>query len=586
MREPYEAIEIDIDYCSRVYGVGACNAVLGATGERKCFNMYRHCQVPDVFNKVVKTIRYTTPTSFVDVNQISFPFLVSISDTTGKVNIAGANPKLNSLGSREVIKARFQDARESDRYFDKYRSGRIDGTAQTDEAGYDPAGRGTHFGKLKSRFPFYPGRPMRRLTGYVENGELTITKTRHYVISAFDGPDDSGSVEFSAKDILSLVDDKKAVAPAVSDGVLVADITIDSGIDATISPAGYGDLYYPASGYVSIGSEIVKFTRVGDVLTLTERGAFNTTASTHTLGDSIQVALVYNNMRVDLVVADLLINYGKIDPSFIDSLAWATEVLQWASDFKVTTVITKPTGVSSLIGEIAQLGVNIWWDNIDQKIGFKLNRVPAFDTVLEYTDDTNIKAISSKDDDESRLTDVYINYDIINPTGSLTSGTNFAKVSGFIDQNARSANEFGDSKIKYLYSRWLADGNAATVRLMALRLLKLFRWAPYEYKFVVSSKQDVRLTDVIRLRSRIAQDETGNIKTVLMQATQIKEINSGFEYEITAQQYLFDGKYGLIADNARPSYTASTDTERAKGSYFCDDITLKLSDGSDPYVFS
>jgi N-acetylneuraminic acid mutarotase len=40
-------VEIDVDFCSRSYGVGPCNAEIGVTGTAKCFNTLSTCQIRD-----------------------------------------------------------------------------------------------------------------------------------------------------------------------------------------------------------------------------------------------------------------------------------------------------------------------------------------------------------------------------------------------------------------------------------------------------------------------------------------------------------------------------------------------------------
>src|SRR5207253_22113 len=58
-----------------------------------------------------------------------------------------------------------------------------------------------------------------------------------------------------------LADGDRALAPATSNGFLVADIT-DTATALTLSPAGVGNDEYPATGYVAIGgSEIAAFYR-------------------------------------------------------------------------------------------------------------------------------------------------------------------------------------------------------------------------------------------------------------------------------------------------------------------------------------
>lgn len=73
-------------------------------------------------------------------------------------------------------------------------------------------------------------------------------------------------VQITAKDILDLADNDKAVIPSPSTGKLAAMTAVD--MTATLTPAGIGS-EYPASGMVRIGRELMTLTRSGDVLTLT-----------------------------------------------------------------------------------------------------------------------------------------------------------------------------------------------------------------------------------------------------------------------------------------------------------------------------
>jgi hypothetical protein len=96
--EPVEIIEIDFDYCDLSYETGDCEAVLGSTGQRKCFNSWFTCQDKANFTKGVKTLRFVNPrSSFPRINGY-FPVLDSVNAVTSSVNIAGNNPRLGTLG--------------------------------------------------------------------------------------------------------------------------------------------------------------------------------------------------------------------------------------------------------------------------------------------------------------------------------------------------------------------------------------------------------------------------------------------------------------------------------------------------------
>ncbi|MES2667933.1 MAG: hypothetical protein V4712_17750 [Pseudomonadota bacterium] len=72
-------------------------------------------------------------------------------------------------------------------------------------------------------------------------------------------------------------DNSVGTAPEVS-GALTADITAAVGQTITLTPAGSG-VYYSIASNATIDAEIVAYTRVGDVLTLTARGLVGGTAA-------------------------------------------------------------------------------------------------------------------------------------------------------------------------------------------------------------------------------------------------------------------------------------------------------------------
>lgn len=111
-------------------------------------------------------------------------------------------------------------------------------------------------------------------------------------------------------------------------------------------------------------------------------------------------------VRLDDAVRILLVDYTKIDPAFIPWAEWQAEVTRWAPTLRLTVDICKPEGVAKLIGELAILGVSIWWDDRAQKIGLKLNRPPDLDVVKPLSDRNNLLSLEIEDRDEDRLTRV------------------------------------------------------------------------------------------------------------------------------------------------------------------------------------
>ena len=584
-REPIIWVEIDVDQCTLNYGTGACNAVLGTTGELKCFSTFKTCQDKENYDKGSLTYKFYTPQSNLPKEAGVFPCLMSVGESVGEVNIAGTNPDIKGLGKRERITFKCKDFSYGDQYTDKYANERKSGAAQSSGIGYDPASRGTFFGKLRARWPYYAGRACRVNEAYFDNGVLSEVVTRHYVLTDMDVDVAGETCTFEAKDILSLSDDDSAVCPVANNGELASDI--GTGFEPfTILPTGIGNDEYETEGRIIIGSEIMSFTRSGDTFTPTGRGLNNTEVSAHSAEDAVQQTFYVENRRIEKVIRDLLRDYGNVPASFIPFSDWSAEADRWAGTLRLNAEITKPTGVNTLVSEILQLGVSVWWNRQAQEVGFKVNRPPDEDTVFDFNDQANIRSIEIDDRDDKRLTDIYTYTEIKSPISSATSGDSYKRVRGIVDLDARSANEFNDSKIRQIYMRWLGAGNDSLIRIIGKRLLNRFRWSPAFYTFRVTYDPDLELTDVIRVNSRIHQDPTGLNEDKLMQVVSIKYDKPKHEMVVTAMAYLFDQKYALIAPNSTPVYTSATPDQKSKYAFFADDVTRKLSDGADPYVFS
>ena len=61
----------------------------------------------------------------------------------------------------------------------------------------------------------------------------------------------------------------------------------------------------------------------------------------------------------------LLLTVPGIHPGLIPLAAWAREDTDWHSGISISrTVLTKPHGVKTLIGELCQFGVMVWADPV------------------------------------------------------------------------------------------------------------------------------------------------------------------------------------------------------------------------------
>lgn len=579
-RDIVQTVELDMDFCTRTFGVGACNATMSAVNPRKCHNTFSTCSYRPGYLDEPLTLKFIEASYPVSGDNY-FPCVKSISGYDQEVNIAGFNPNLGGLGRRAQISIKMADFPYSDVLTDKYWRERRTGEAHIDEPGYNPIDRGSFWSKFKARTPNFSGRGLRvRNAYYNAGGSLTFTKTRSYVITELNGPDTNGDYTIVAKDILSLADDEKAQAPRVSQGRLAVDMAIEQDT-ITLSPPGIGNAEYPASGFATIGSEIISFTRVNNTMTI-GRGRLGTQPATHSINDTVQVGYRVGNVRADVVIRDLLVNYAGIPAVWIPTAEWAAEMDRWGETLRLNTMICQPTGVTELLGEISQLGITLWWDEVAQRIRLRMNRPNEVPTG-ELSDRNSFINIVRKDEDNQRATRVAFWSVQIDPTKGM-SKENFLRgyVSIFVD--GESPDFYGQAVTKTIYSRWLNQGNDAAAKIITGRLLNRYKRAPVNYEVTVDVKDELELLDVVNINSYASTDATGKPVPALCQVFYRSDDKAGSTVKMRLQAFQFDASYGYITENSRGMYSAASDAQKARGTYLVGP-TLAFGDGRDAYRF-
>ncbi|MDZ7906416.1 MAG: hypothetical protein U5N55_12020 [Cypionkella sp.] len=263
-RQRIQWIEIDIPYCSRVWGVGLCTAALSVQNPTKCRQTFGTCKALAAFDPAPKTMVLTPNVTGLPANV--WPVLSGrIDETEATVNIAGAEPSLSAFGRRGTLDFSCVDQRSDDTWFDKYWPERLTGASRFDAMPIVPADSGTLFTKLRAWWPHFAGRECRVKDGWLEAGVLTADETRFYILTEFE-TDKPGYAAFKARDVLDVAGNKRALCPKPNNGKLLEAIGAGVGVTATLTPATVGD-EYELAGRARIGSEVVAFTRVGDVLT-------------------------------------------------------------------------------------------------------------------------------------------------------------------------------------------------------------------------------------------------------------------------------------------------------------------------------
>lgn len=589
-REPEVLVELHQDFCQETYGIAPCTAALGTTGVRKCHNTRATCQDPANYNPAPKILRFGKPRIGERGDQgYVLPFLVDVTSTPTKLNPGGGGEKRSVLGTRANIDVTFKDAPHTDRLVDKYRTERISGAAQTDEGGYDPFDRGTFWAKWLERNPYYQNRLLRVIEGY-RGQALASMRTRDYFIERIEGPDSNGRVSLRAKDVLKLADDKRAQAPVQSPGILEFAVLESETSSFTVIGAVLAD-YDSPSGLVRIGDEIIEYTSLVEnsgQLTFSGapliRGARNTLAADHDQDDYVQRCIEYSAVPCWDVVEDLLLNYANVPAQYIPSADWDTEGSSWLSAFNISAVLSEPEGVTTLITEIEeQCQFFIWWDEFDQEIKLRALRPAApaeFIGTINDREHILENSLSIKKDTEKRVSQVWIYYDRFNPTERLDELNNYRQVRVSADLEAENSEQYGESRIRKIFSRWLTnDGQALQV---ASRLLSRFRDNPRTLSLKLDAKdRAIKTGDVIDVETRVVLDATGKPKTFRYQVTSFKDDPPGEAVMYELLEY-FTGRFGFIGPNGLPDYSAATETQRNQYAWIAPD-TGKFSDGTEAY---
>lgn len=576
-REIFEMVEIDVPLCTRVYASAPCAAVLGTSGQRKCYNLRATCQDPTNFNAGTPlTLRFCRP-GRIPHGVLAFPTLGRVSQNSATVNVAGTDARYSQLGKRATLAFDIGDFTYHERGIDPYVAERISGAAQVDEAGYDPAARGTFLAKLKARWPNYQDAAVRLIRGYLVDGAITDQTTFHYFMAEMAGPS-KGVVKCEAQGVLNLADAKKSLCPVPSNGQITTDMTAVA-TSFTVTPSGIG-AEYAASGWVQIDNEIMSFTRSGDVFTVT-RGQRGTVAAAHSIRATAQQTYSPRAVRIDEVARQLVQDFTATPSGYVTFSDWQSEVNRWAPGLVLTTDIGTPTPVSTLLSELSDLGCTVYEDEQAAALRLRMNR-PVLEETIRDVSDRSAKEITQEDRDEDRITQVLYRHKRTDPTKAMTDKANFQRNILTVDPAATEL--WGASKTREIVTRWLDQGDDATVSIVSTRLLNRFKNAPKRVKILLDARdRGAKLMDVVELASDDVPDETGKPTNLLWQIIGRSEPVPYHEVLLEMQAFDFAAKYAFIMENTANVYGSATDSEKRLGAYIVDETTLKFPDGADPY---
>lgn len=581
-REPITVVEIDQDFCTRTYGAAPCTAVLGVTGQRKCFNTLATCQAAAAYQRGVKVLRFCNARESVPGGMI--PSLTGVTSTPTKINIGGGDKTVGPIGKRAGVTITLQDHPYNDAGIDPYQLERISGAAQASGVGYDPESQGTFWSRWLARNPYHTGRALRVYDGYLGQ-DLVEMQVRHFVIDRIDGPDASGKVTIRGKDILALAEGKKAQAPRLSSGVLHTDIDEEA---ATLQVVGAELVEYPLTDrLIRVNDELMAYTSrslSAGVITFfgLMRGAYGTEAKAHKGGDTVQQCLRFTGQAAYTAVRDLLVNYAGIDSSAVPLAEWQAEGSRWLTQAVMSDApITEPTGVDELVGEICeQFLFYVWVDERAQQIRMRAVRPADDDPVTPLDDNANIIAGSQSlnYEPDQRVTQVWVHLNQRDPTSDVDDPRSYATAVATPDLAAQSPEQYGDRRVKRVFGRFLSG--SAQVTPLAVRTLARYRDTPRYLSLALDAKdRALWVGDVARVSTRVDTDATGLPASNLWQVISAVERRPGELYEYEMQRFVFTSRYAFIMHNDAPRYS---DSSTKQGAWFAP-TAAGFADGSEPF---
>ena len=635
-REPFEWIEIAIDRCSLVYSQAPCTAPTSESGDGKCYNSWQTCPAiaRPQFSPEIYWMRFCVPREVIPLDfafadpGLSFflPFISRVRHSPGKID-AG-----RSLGVRASLKVTLQDSPHHDRGIDPY----------VNERSYDAMDRGLMMQNLKARWPYMTGRLLRWYRGYLPASGESLAgfpsgaqipfgesipmasggiplgpsipsgwlqsgaasyyadfERRDYVIEKFDGPDENGRVNISAKDPLRLIDDDRAQDPVPTTGVLAFDLDEAANpTDLQISVSGPADYsqYPSAVNYASINGEVFRYesTATGEIdgvpsVTLQEVSRQNlpsgyiTERKDHDAGDTVQLCSLRRG-RVIEVVRDLLLAVPGFDPSWIPFSDWETEYETWLAGFTIERLIVEPEGIRSLIEEIVEQTMTwgFWWCEQCNEVRYRpIRPVDIDEPVSLLTDSANLIAgkFGLAEQPEDLVNELQVYYAERDPSQDKDNVQNYGRGVVTIDTNSQSANEVGSRRSRRIYGRWHRSSAGARVQQFSARSLNQLSSTPVVISFDVTDKDDVEVAQFLDLSTIYLRTLISWSTTKRVQVTRITRGEGVLS--VDAREDFYRGKFGRFAPPELEGldYDDATDDQRARYVFLAGPDGL-MSDGT------
>ena len=200
-RRAVSVLELDVDTCSRTYGVAPCTAA-GLPGS-ECYNTVNTCQDRSNYLATTQTIKFVSRGVAPPPGETMRPYLEKAELVATEID---PEKGLAARGQAQITLADEPCRDDLDPYI----------ANRAIEAG------GTFWRRFMARNPAAIGRTARIRRGFVVSPwDWSTFVSETYVINAITGPGRDGAVDLTLADATRLLD--RAKIPAVTDGKLLAD---------------------------------------------------------------------------------------------------------------------------------------------------------------------------------------------------------------------------------------------------------------------------------------------------------------------------------------------------------------------------
>ena len=317
-------------------------------------------------------------------------------------------------------------------------------------------------------------------------------------------------------------------------------------------------------------------------------GDYITPVAAHDAGVAVQKCAYFSAMKVPKVIQMLLERGGNVPAAYIDYTTWETEYDTWLAGFRVTRLICKPEGVTSIIKELIPQSNTwaVWFDNESAQIRYQVVRPLDYDEMIDtLSDDTHIIAGSllAQDDSDRLLNQLLVQYGQIDPTKDAKDGTNYREGFVAIDVGSQSAREHGQVFTNTINGRWHGTGNRAELIVIADKLLKARSSVPIRVEFDVDRKDDDAKTgQFVTLETAAIVDTHGEAKPTIVRIIQ-QDAGGEIVRYVAREELLATGFARIAPDTFAEGYDYATATAQEKLRYaFIADSATGLLGGTDP----